>query len=523
MFNKLIPNNQNLLITILTIFSLAVNQYYGNKGVFPIEGFAFFDTAYRIFHGDVPFKDYWAVSGVFIDYTQFIFFKIFGVNFQAYVLHASIVNCLLTIMTFFYAKNLNISIYFCFFYALIFSLLAYTTSGTLYVDNHASLICLAAIYFFIFGIIQNRKNYFFLVPPLIGIAFFTKPAPTIYIFLFLSIVLLAYVITSKKYQILLNLFYSTAIFLSFIFLFIYLQNIPIELILEQYFYFPVTIANQRYENFTFSFDNVILNFKFIYFFLIPLIVINLKKLVYIKNYFTHDEFSIFFIILGFTICLIFHQLNTKNQLFILFLIPVICILLHSQLMKARIEKKNFLITFFTIACIFFTYKYHIRFNENRKFHEMVNVNFNLAADASKIDKKLTGLKWITPSYSTSPNAEIGLIIDTLKVLKFDSSKKMIISNYSFFSAILEENTYSPSRWFISNGGAYPIEKNKYFSSYKNYLYEIIDKKQIDSIYVIFPVKEEELLRYVNMKCFKKKMMNKIATKFEIIPKCQFKN
>ena len=334
---------------------------------------------------------------------------------------------------------------------------------------------------------------------------------------------MAYVITSKKYQILLNLFYSTAIFLSFIFLFIYLQNIPIELILEQYFYFPVTIANQRYENFTFSFDNVILNFKFIYFFLIPLIVINLKKLVYIKNYFTHDEFSIFFIILGFTICLIFHQLNTKNQLFILFLIPVICILLHPQLMKARIEKKNFLITFFTIACIFFTYKYHIRFNENRKFHEMVNVNFNLAADASKIDKKLTGLKWITPSYSTSPNAEIGLIIDTLKVLKFDSSKKMIISNYSFFSAILEENTYSPSRWFISNGGAYPIEKNKYFSSYKNYLYEIIDKKQIDSIYVIFPVKEEELLRYVNMKCFKKKMMNKIATKFEIIPKCQFKN
>ena len=77
MFNKLIPNNQNLLITILTIFSLAVNQYYGNKGVFPIEGFAFFDTAYRIFHGDVPFKDYWAVSGVFIDYTQFIFFKNF--------------------------------------------------------------------------------------------------------------------------------------------------------------------------------------------------------------------------------------------------------------------------------------------------------------------------------------------------------------------------------------------------------------------------------------------------------------
>ena len=101
MFNKLIPNNQNLLIIALTIFSLGVNQFYGNKGVFPIEGFAFFDTAYRILLGDLPFKDYWAVSGVFLDYTQAIFFKIFGVNFQIYVFHASLLNCLLTLMTYF--------------------------------------------------------------------------------------------------------------------------------------------------------------------------------------------------------------------------------------------------------------------------------------------------------------------------------------------------------------------------------------------------------------------------------------
>ncbi len=519
MFNKLIPNNQNLLIIALTIFSLGVNQYYGNKGVFPIEGFAFFDTAYRILLGDLPFKDYWAVSGVFLDYTQAIFFKIFGVNFQIYVFHASLLNCLLTLMTYFYARNLSINNYFSFLYALIFSLLAYTTSGTLYVDNHASLLCLAAVYLFIFGIIKNKSNYFFLIPFLIGVAFFTKPAPTVYIFLFLSIILLLYILTFKKYQIFQNLLYSSLIFFFLIFLFFYFQEIPIELILEQYFYFPITIADQRFENFNLSFDNIIFNFKFIHFFFIPLIVINFKRIFYFRKYLTHDDFFIFLIVGGFSLCLMFHQINTKNQLFILFLIPVICILLHSQLMKTKFKNKKILTIIFTIICVLLASKYHVRFNESRKFHEMVNINFDLAVDASKIDKKLNGLKWITPSYSSSPNKEIKHINETLNILKNDSTKKMIITNYSFFSAVLEENTNSPSRWYISNGGAYPINKNKYFLSYKKYLLNIIEKKNIETIYVIFPVKEEELLRYINIKCLNKNRINETVSKYEIISKC----
>jgi hypothetical protein len=150
---------------------------------------------------------------------------------------------------------------------------------------------------------------------------------------------------------------------------------------------------------------------------------------------------------------------------------------------------------------------------------MVNINFDLAVDASKIDKKLNGLKWITPSYGSSPNKEIKLINETLNILKNDSSKKMIITNYSFISAVLGENTNSPSRWYISNGGAYPINKNKYFLSYKKYLLNLIEKKNIETIYVIFPVKEEELLRYINIKCLNKNRINETVSKYEIISKC----
>ena len=78
MINKKFSKSQNILLLILLFFSIAINQYYGNRGIFPIEGTAFFDTAYRILLGDVPFKDYWLITGPFLDYIQSFFFLIFG-------------------------------------------------------------------------------------------------------------------------------------------------------------------------------------------------------------------------------------------------------------------------------------------------------------------------------------------------------------------------------------------------------------------------------------------------------------
>ena len=59
MINKKFSKSQNILLLILLFFSIAINQYYGNRGIFPIEGPAFFDTANRILLGDVPCSEYW--------------------------------------------------------------------------------------------------------------------------------------------------------------------------------------------------------------------------------------------------------------------------------------------------------------------------------------------------------------------------------------------------------------------------------------------------------------------------------
>ena len=106
----LFANKEFLIIIFLILFSTLFNQYYGNKGVFPHDSFSHFETGYRILLGEFPFKDYWVISGPFIDYVQGLFFLILGVNWQSYVFHASVVNCLVTVATFTLLRNFNLKL-----------------------------------------------------------------------------------------------------------------------------------------------------------------------------------------------------------------------------------------------------------------------------------------------------------------------------------------------------------------------------------------------------------------------------
>ena len=119
--------------------------------MFPQDSFLHFDSAFRILNGDDPFEDYWTVSAPFVDYLQAIFFFIFGINWQTYLFHASFLNCILAITTFYTLKVLNLNYYYCFLYAILFSMLAYTSSGTPFVDHHA-------IFFFIVNLWFNFCN-----------------------------------------------------------------------------------------------------------------------------------------------------------------------------------------------------------------------------------------------------------------------------------------------------------------------------------------------------------------------------
>ena len=74
MISKFLSHKNKIFILFLFIFSIIINQYYGNRGVFPIDSIHFFDSGYRVLNGDIPFIDYWLVKGVLLDYMQAFFF-----------------------------------------------------------------------------------------------------------------------------------------------------------------------------------------------------------------------------------------------------------------------------------------------------------------------------------------------------------------------------------------------------------------------------------------------------------------
>ena len=74
MFFKEKINLKNSLPITIFFFAFLLNQFSGNKGIFPIDSFSHFDIGYRVLNGDLPFRDYWVVSGPLIDLLQAFFF-----------------------------------------------------------------------------------------------------------------------------------------------------------------------------------------------------------------------------------------------------------------------------------------------------------------------------------------------------------------------------------------------------------------------------------------------------------------
>lgn len=504
-----------ILILFLTFFSLLINQYYGNRGVFPVDSFAHFDTGFRILLGEYPFKDYWIVSGAFIDYFQAILFYFFGVNWQSYVFHASLLNAILTICTFSILKNFNLNIYYSFFYSLFFSVLAYPSSGTPFVDHHSAFFSLLSIYSLILGIKYEKKIYWYLLPFLLGFAFFSKQVPASYVILSIALVLFFYSLFQKKFFWIKYFLLSSFLFLFLLFFLGKAHGISFYLFLEQYIFYPQTIRAERILYLNLTFGGLINNFKFIYIAIIPLFYINIKKLINNKNYLKQKDFCYFLILILFSFSLLFHQILTKNQTFIFFLIPLLIAFSNIKLNELKFKFKNLLNFFLIIVCLILTFKYHLRFNEDRKFHELNNVNFQLSSPAIKIDNKFKGLNWITPKFSDNSNKEINLINSIKFHLLNESRPTMLMTNYSFFSSVLNKNFFSPSRWYMSGGSAYPEKNNKYFSSYKNLIIKHIRNNNIEVIYTIYPLDNSVIYTYLDENCFNEVEISKMLRSYEL--------
>ena len=513
---KKILNLNTFFVFFIFFFSFLINSYYATIGVFPIDTFAHYDSGYRILNNQYPTREYWISSGIFIDFLESVFFKLMGVSWAAHLFHASIINGFISITFYFVLISLNLSKYYSLIYTLCFSILAYTISGTPFVDHHAAFLLLFGVFFIVLAIIKNNFFFWILAPWFLGFSLITKQVPAAYFIILLVSVFPLYFSFKKNFNIHFVIFFSTIFFILFFLFIIKKLNLDLDAIYLQYFLYPQTIGTDRLANLkSLKLSHFINHYKFI---LVPLLILLIITINYIyKNniLLKSKNTFIYVLIILYSLALLFHQILTKNQIYIYFLCPLL--FSFANILLVNRKKINF---FFLILSFFITLKLHFEYNEKRKFHDLRDVNLSKSNKAELIDNSLKGLNWITLSYKDSPSLEIKRLQNVMDYISKEKDPKMLITHYLFISSILKQNLHSPSKFYTLDGVSFPLKGNKYYRDYKIFFTNIVNKNKISSIYLIKNEGISDLVvyDYLDNNCFVKQENNDLII-FKILKKC----
>lgn len=505
--------NNYFCLSLIIAISLSFTFYSGFRGVFPIDSFLIFNSGYNVSNNIHPFKDYWSITGPVLDYLQAIFFFIFGFNWHSYVLHAAILNTILSISIFYLFKSFNVNIFFSTIFAISVGILAYPSIGTPFVDHHATIFCTLSVSFAILGLINNKSKFWIISSLLIVLAFFSKQVPSAYILIFLISTLFIKYFFIQKDKSALYFFYGLLFGLLIFFLILILFNIPFQNFLIQYILYPLSIGESRFENLNVDLKNTVFQFKYIYFALLPtLIVFTLLKKKKLKKK-NKEDLLIAFIVLCKVFIFIYSQLLTKNQVLIFYLVPW-CLGFSYYYISKYYNKSfnNYFIVFFLIIA---TVKYHIRFNVEKKFMELSTANFNISVNGNNLDKSLSGLSWVSPIFITDPSLELSLLKQTKNIIIKDMKNKIIITNYQILPMITKNLNYAPNKWF--DDLSEPKKKNEYFKIYQNFFFKSLILQNIKNIYLVGG--ENQVTAFKKMfgkkDCLYLKKINQITTKINI--------
>lgn len=88
-----------LCLVILGIFAFYLCFKAGQKGFFAFDQSPYFDGGYRILSGQIPYKDFVMPMGLVTFWIQALCFRIMGVNYLAYLLHAAFANVVATYLS----------------------------------------------------------------------------------------------------------------------------------------------------------------------------------------------------------------------------------------------------------------------------------------------------------------------------------------------------------------------------------------------------------------------------------------
>ncbi len=495
----------------IIIYASYINWLSGRVGIIPIDSFGFLDTGFSILQNKLPIRDFWIFTGLLVDYMEAFFLFLFGNNWSSHLLHASTMNVIASLSVYYFLRKINFDRKFSIFYTISFATLCYPVSGTPFAYIHAYIFSLIAIFVLFFGIKNKDSRTWFLLPLICFLAFLSMQTPSAYIIFFVIAFSLFYFLKEKNIDNFKYFIFGGCFCILLLFFYLFLTKTPFENFLYQYILFPLTIGEGRLSNNETAYLSLIdqLNlkrifgeFKFIHIFLVPLIIITIKN--FKKNSFNLNILNL--IIISTTAAFIFNQLLTANQIYIFSLIPILAAILHINILRFNLSSR---ITWLVIFLVLFaTIKFHLRYNIERKFHDLENVDKKIAIEAGKIHENLRGLQWIS-KLNPNPENEINTIRKALQVIENDKREKILVTHYQFISTVLNEDLNILNRWYLWDNNTHPTENHKYFEFYKGMINRNLSKNKIQVIYLLGQDNEilfSNIKNYFTNVCFKSKTL-----------------
>ena len=536
--------------TLIFIYSILINQYYGNMGLHVLDSTIGLSNGHRLTQDQIPFKDFWVTSGLLTDVIQAQFFKLLGFNWQVYVLHASIFNCLYACSIFYFLKYLKFTNFENLIYCLATATIMYPLAGVVLVDFHSLILSTIAMIIFFYSIKEKNKIFLTIVPSIFFLAFLCKQIPAGYFVICVMFTTLLYCLKNRIIWPLPCLLFGSIVSLIIFFLTIYSFGIDFDKFFRQYINFALTIFSNSKENSLLDQLKEITKIK--YFLLLLLIFFShlfLKKDNLKQNYFLEKT-----TIVTFSVVVFLQEIFTNNQNVTIGLIPLtialisclfkdlenlpktkiliylIIILLFGRLIIINNNyfflvlslfliyffNKKIIFTFsslFLILTIILSSFYYEKFVKIRRFNDIFH-NVSNFVNGNKISNKFDGLRWKTNIVNTKDEIDKILYIKNLSNI---SDRVLIISNLQIFNFLLNKKNNSPTKYWMKDK-SYPSLNNKYREEFEVFFKLKIKKNKISELLVLndndFKLEDFKWLR----ECFAQTINKKYDIKHYIIKK-----
>ncbi|MDI6782354.1 MAG: glycosyltransferase family 39 protein [bacterium] len=507
-----------IMFTGILIFSFYLTLKAGSRGFFAIV----FDGAYRIFSGQIPYKDFLIPFGPMVFWIQAIFFKIFGVNYFSYIVSGASINLLSTACSMLILRCLSPSRRRLSYLAgLLTAVWFYPPFGTLWPEQTAFFFSLLSITLLLFALVIKKSSvishvlFLFLSGIFAFFSCISKQNVGIFIFPLYFLLLIAYFSNYKR------ILYSSGIFLAgfigslIVFLQWLLLRSDIENFLKYFIDIPTDIGFRRLigdeiwfgDKFglinTFSGGNccplpihilpicIKLASLIPFFIAIAMLILSISNFEKIRDTWKQTFISciICIYLVGFQYLFIHSTFNqAENGVpFIgiilaigtgLFFYSANNISLTIQIPEQKLllpSKRLVKITLAGVICWIALYVgiYGIKVSLTREIHEFKDSIFT----ESLYVKGLKDLKWGNPTKIGMANIKRDEIVNLFIYLKKDGKNFFIFPDFTIFYAMLNVPSPQPVLWF-HKGLTYP---ELYDPSLDKWVVKNLKKNMVETI------------------------------------------